>query len=200
MAPAHSRYVELQVVTHHSLLRGASSPNELFAAASLLGYRALGVADWNTVGGLVRAWDAQKATGVRLIPGARIDVEDGRSLLLYPTDRPAWSRLTRLLTLGKSRAGKGACALGWSDVADRAEGIVAILLPDEADAIAQAHLAELAEAFGRRAYLGLGFRRRPDDHARLHALAAMARTAKVQPVALGDILYHAPDARLLQDV
>ncbi len=200
MAPAHSRYVELQVVTHHSLLRGASSPNELFAAASLLGYRALGVADWNTVGGLVRAWDAQKATDVRLIPGARIEVDNGRSLLLYPTDRAAWSRLTRLLTLGKSRAGKGGCALGWSDVAARAEGLVAILLPDEADAITQAHLAELAEAFGRRAYLGLGFRRRPDDHARLHALAAMARTATVQPVALGDILYHAPDARLLQDV
>ncbi len=200
MAPAHSRYVELQVVTHHSLLRGASSPNELFAAASLLGYRALGVADWNTVGGLVRSWDAQKATDVRLIPGARIEVDDGRSLLLYPTDRAAWSRLTRLLTLGKSRAGKGGCALGWSDVADRAEGIVAILLPDEADAITQAHLAELAAAFGRRAYLGLGFRRRPDDHARLHALAALAQTAKVQPVALGDILYHAPDARLLQDV
>ena len=141
MAPAHSRYVELQVVTHHSLLRGASSPNELFAAASLLGYRALGVADWNTVGGLVRAWDAQKATGVRLIPGARIEVDNGRSLLLYPTDRAAWSRLTRLLTLGKSRAGKGRlCTLGWSDVAARAEGLVAILLPDEADAITQAHL------------------------------------------------------------
>lgn len=100
-------YVELQVTSHFSFLRGASSPDELFAAAALLGHSALGVADRGSVAGLVRAWEAQKATGVRLIPGARVDLTDGRALLLYPTDKAAWSRLTRLLTLGKSRAGKG---------------------------------------------------------------------------------------------
>ncbi len=57
---AHARgvrmtYVELQVATHFSFLRGVSSAEELFAAAALLGYPALGVADRNTVGGLVKA-------------------------------------------------------------------------------------------------------------------------------------------------
>lgn len=56
-------YVELQVLTHFSLLRGASSPEELFAAAAMLGYPALGVADIGTVAGVVRAWEAQKTTG-----------------------------------------------------------------------------------------------------------------------------------------
>ncbi|MHA3842465.1 PHP domain-containing protein, partial [Sphingomonas aestuarii] len=104
-------YVELQVTSHYSFLRGASSPEELFSAAALQGYKALGVADLGSVAGIVRAWDAQKATGVRLIAGSRIDLVDGPSFLLYPTDRPAWSRLTRLLTVGKARAGKGGCAL-----------------------------------------------------------------------------------------
>jgi error-prone DNA polymerase len=193
-------YVDLQVTTHHSLLRGASSPNELFAAAALYGYAALGVADWNTVGGVVRAWEAEKATGVRLIAGARVVLEDGRSLLLYPTDRPAWSRLTRLLSLGTGRAGKGGCVLGWADVAASAEGIIAILLPGEADAVTGDHLADLARGFDVRAYCGLSYRRRPDEHIRLHDLAALAARAGVRGVALGDVLYHASDVRLLQDV
>ena len=89
-----THYVELQVLTHFSLLRGASSPEELFAAAALLGYPAIGVGDIGTVGGVVRAWEAQKATGVRSIAGTRVDLSCGRRLLLYPTDRPAWSRIT----------------------------------------------------------------------------------------------------------
>ena len=102
-----THYVELQVLTHFSLLRGASSPEELFAAAALLGYPAIGVSDIGTVAGVVRAWEAQKATGVRSIAATRVDLSCGRRLLLYPTNRPAWSRITRLLTVGKTRAGKG---------------------------------------------------------------------------------------------
>ena len=55
-------YVELQLLTHFSLLRGASSPEELFSTAALLGYPAIGVGDIGTVAGVVRAWEAQKAT------------------------------------------------------------------------------------------------------------------------------------------
>ncbi|MDB5583411.1 MAG: dnaE2 [Bradyrhizobium sp.] len=193
-------YVELQVTSHFSFLRGSSAPEELFAAAQALGHTALGLADRGSVAGVVRGWDGQKTTGVRMIPGARIDLTDGRALLLYPTDRPAWSRLTRLLTIGKTRGGKGHCILGWSDVADHAEGIVAILIPDLPDAVMAAHLAALASVFGARAHCALSFRRRPDDLERLHGLDAQARAAGVRALATGDILYHAPDARPLQDV
>ena len=65
-------YVELQVTSHFSFLRGASSPDELFAAAALQGHGALGIVDRGSVAGLVRAWEAQKATGVRMIAGARV--------------------------------------------------------------------------------------------------------------------------------
>ena len=205
-------YHELHTTTHFSFLRGASSPDELFAAAALLGLPALGVVDRNSVAGMVRAWEAAKTTGVRLIAGCRLDLapcperrpEDGSrrgtSLLVYPEDRPAWSRLTRLLSIGKARAGKGKCALHWSDVEAHAEGLVAIHLPDEADEANAALLARLARTFGGRAWQALTFRRRPGDAVRLHALDAQAKAAGVGSVATGDILYHSPDRRMLQDV
>jgi error-prone DNA polymerase len=193
-------YVELQVLTHFSLLRGASSPEELFAAAALLGHPALGIGDVGTVAGVVRAWEAQKATGVRSIAGTRIDLSCGRRLILLPTDRPAWSRLTRLLTVGKKRAGKGGCLLHWHDLASWSEGIIAILLPHEADADNLAALADLKAVYGRRGYMALFQRRRPNDAVRIDALARQAGGAGVRAVVTGDVLYHAPEARLLQDV
>ncbi|WP_242416458.1 error-prone DNA polymerase [Sphingomonas panni] len=195
-----TRYVELQVLTHFSLLRGASSPEELFSAAALLGYPAIGVADIGTVAGVVRAWEAQKATGVRSIAGTRVDLSCGRRLLLYPTDRPAWSRITRLLTVGKKRAGKGGCLLHWHDLEPWSEGVVAILLPHEADDENLTALRDLKAVYGRRGHMALFQRRRPGDAVRIDALARQAGGAGVRAVVTGDVLYHAPEARLLQDV
>jgi error-prone DNA polymerase len=193
-------YVELQVLTHFSLLRGASSPDELFAAANLLGLEALGLSDIGSVAGVVRGWEAQKATGVRMVAGARIDLACGRRLLLYPTDRLAWSRLTRLLTVGKKRAGKGKCELHWHDLEPWSEGMVAILLAEEASDHNAVALAELKTVYGKRGYMALYQRRRPNDAVRIDALARQAVAAGVRAVVTGDILYHEPEARLMQDV
>ncbi|MGH6696295.1 error-prone DNA polymerase [Sphingopyxis sp.] len=198
-APA-TTYVELQVTSHFSFLRGASAPEELFAAAALLGHTALGLCDRGSVAGMVRGLSGQEATGVRLIPGSRVDLRDGRALLLYPKDRAAWSRLTRLLSLGKARGGKGNCWLDWPDVGLWGEGLVAVLLPDAADERTRLDLGELREMFGSDAYLGLSLRRRPGDFARLRALDTLARDMGVRCVAIGDILYHSPERRPLQDV
>ena len=198
-------YVELNTISHFSFLRGVSSCQELFAAAALLGYRALGVTDRNSVGGLVQALRAAEATGVRLVAGCRLDLMDGASLLVWPEDRAGWSRLTRLLTEGKRRAvpkkgEKGRCFLHWEDVAAHADGLVAALVPGEADAATEAALALTADIFGSRAFSTLSLRRRPGDALRLHALDAMARRHGVRSLATGDILYDSPDKRLLQDV
>jgi len=193
-------YVELQVTTHFSFLRGASSPEELFAAAALLGLPALGIVDRNSVAGLVRAWDGERTTGVRSIAGCRVDLTDGTGLLLYPTDRAAYARMCRLLSVGKGRAGKGACHLDWTDVEEWNEGLTAMLVPDRADAIAEAALARTARIFGDRAYCALSIWRHPRDAVRLRDLSDMAARAKVATVATGDVLYHSPDRRLLQDV
>ena len=110
-------YAELQCTSQFSFLRGASSCEELFAQAAVLGLQALAITDRNSLAGIVRAHEAAKATGVRLIVGCRLDLTDGASLLVYPTDRPAYGRLCRLLSLGKRRGGKAKCLLGWEDVA-----------------------------------------------------------------------------------
>jgi error-prone DNA polymerase len=198
-------YTELQAVTHFSFLRGVSSAEEMFAAAALLGYPALGIADRNTVGGLVKALRAADETGVRLIPGCRLDLMDGTGLLVWPEDRSGWSRLTRLLTAGKSRIDrargeKGQCFLHWEDVAAWNGGLVAALVPAEADRTTETALAQMADIFGKRAHLALTHRRRPGDSARLHALDKMAKAHNVRALATGDVLYDSPDKRMLQDV
>ncbi len=198
-------YIELQAATHFSFLRGVSSAEEMFSAAARLGYPALGICDRNTVGGLVRALVAAETTGMRLITGCRLDLMDGNSLLVWPEDRAGWSRLTRLLTEGKMRVDpkkgeKGQCFLHWEDVEAWSQGLVAALLPDEADRVAETALAQMADIFGDRAHLALSLRRRPGDALRLHELDGLARRFGVRGLATGDILYDSPDKRMLQDV
>src|SRR3954464_1530432 len=97
MALSTVPYAELQVASAFSFLRGASSPEELAATASVLGLSAIGITDLNSVAGVVRMWDAAKAAGVRLVVGARLSFRDDTpDLLCYPQDRATWGRLARL--------------------------------------------------------------------------------------------------------
>jgi error-prone DNA polymerase len=193
-------YAELQVTTHYSFLRGASSPEELFAAAAELGITALGIVDRNSLAGMVRAHEAAKATSVRLIVGCRLDLQCGTSLLVYPTDRPAYARLCRLLTLGKTRAGKGQCHLDWPDVEAWSAGLLAILLPDEMKNELPGELTRLRRIFGERAYCALSRRFLPDEAQRLKNIAGAAAQARVPTIVTNDVLYHCPSRRMLQDV
>jgi error-prone DNA polymerase len=154
---------------------------------------------------LVKALRASDTTGVRLVAGCRLDLMDGTGLLVWPEDRAAWSRLTRLLTIGKGRVDrkkgeKGQCFLHWEDVAAWGDGLVAALVPDEADRATEIALAQMADIFGERGHLALAHRRRPGEAARLHALDVMARRYGVRSLATGDVLSDSPDKRMLQDV
>ena len=111
-----SSYVELQVTTNYSFLRGASHPHELANQAKILGYKAIAISDRNTLAGAVRMHIACKKQGLRMIVGVRLDLEDSPSLLCFPTDREAYGRLTQLLSLGKQRAEKGQCRLFLKDI------------------------------------------------------------------------------------
>lgn len=195
-----TRYAELQVTSHFSFLRGASSAADLFATAATMGIEALAVTDRNTLAGIVRAHEAAKETGVRLIVGCRLDLACGMSVLVYPMDRAAYSRLCRLLTLGKGRAGKGKCHLEWADLVAYGEGMIAVLLPDLANEECGLRLRRMRDAFGDRAYLALSLRRRPNDQMRLWELSQLAQRFGVATVATNDVLFHEPSRRRLQDV
>ena len=194
------RYAELQVTSHFSFLRGASSCDELFAAAATLGIETLAIVDRNSLAGIVRAYEAAKSTGVRLVVGCRLDLTDSSSVLVYATDRPAYSRLCRLLSLGKKRAGKAKCELAWSDLVVYGDGLIAVLVPDSPDDDCALRLRRLREAFGDRAYMALSLRRRPNDQLRLHKLSNLAALMRVATVVTNDMLFHEPGRRILQDV
>lgn len=131
------RYAELQVTTNFSFLRGASHAEDLVEQAKALGLSAIAVTDRNSLAGVVRAYVAAKPDEgeekpkIRLVIGARLDLEDAPSLLVYPTDRAAYGRLCRLLSHGQLRADKGKCILYLADVAAHAEGQIFIALPPD---------------------------------------------------------------------
>jgi len=193
-------YVELQVTTNYSFLRGASHIEELMLTAKAVGMPALGVTDRNTLAGIARAHARAAEAGVRLVVGCRLDLRDGLPVLAYPTDRASYGRLCRLLTLGKARTGKGGCDLAWADLAAHGEGLLLVLLPDAPDEDLAGELRRLAAGFPGRCYLQLGLHRRPGDAARLHVLSELAAATRVPTVVTGDVLYHLPARRILQDV
>src|ERR1700688_3046527 len=195
-----ARYVEMQCTSHFSFLRGASSCDELFAQAATLGIEALAIVDRNSLAGIVRAHEAARTTGVRLIVGCRLDLADGPSVLLYPTDRASYARLCRLLSLGKKRGGKAKCHLNWQDLVAYGDGLIAVLVPDESDATCALHLRRLRKVFGDRAYMALTLRRRPNDALRLHELSVLAGEGRVGAGGTTDVLFHVPERRILQDV
>ncbi|MCE9606829.1 MAG: error-prone DNA polymerase [Planctomycetia bacterium] len=204
------RYTELHCLTNFSFLRAASHPGELVERAAELGYAALAVTDRHSLAGVVRAHAAarevnKEAPRLKLLIGTELRPSDAPPVVLLATDRAAYGRLTRLLTLGKSRAPKGECALTSADIAAYGEGLLACVFSEVGtDGIAlpptPRQLALYRDAFGDRAYLLAEAHRGPDDAAWFEQLKTLSRKSKVPLVAAGGVYYHAPERRPLQDV
>src|SRR6476659_4391214 len=126
-----SPYVELGVSSPFSFLRGASDAIELVLTALGHGMHAIGIADRNTLAGVVRMHSACKGAGLKPLIGCRLDLTDAPSLLAYPCHRDGYGHLSRLLSLGKMRAEKGACELSLADVAAHREDIAFIAWPPD---------------------------------------------------------------------
>ncbi len=199
-------YAELAVTSNYTFLSGASHPEELVAEAATLGHRAIAITDDLTLGGIVRAHVAAKERGIQLLVGTSLRFTDpeaaGMRMLVYPTDRTAYGRLCRLLTLGKRRAPKGACHLTIHDLVEYAEGMLAVIvLPEEIGSEAMSVIAGLRDHFGNdrlsiaasRSYAG-------DDEERLRSIADLCGHVRVPMVAVNDVVYHAPERRPLLDV
>jgi error-prone DNA polymerase len=201
------QYTELQVTSNFTFLRGASHPDELVEQAAAYGYNAIAITDRNSLAGIVRAHAAAKVTGIRLIPACRLDLLDGQSLLAYPTDQDAYSRLSALLTLGNLRAEKGKCHLYREDVYRHAKGIKFIVIPPAAlnprfdfEDSFKKELAQYREAFGAECYLAATRYYNGDDAKQLHRLSQLAGRLDMPMVATNDVHYHEPGRRELQDI
>ncbi len=201
-------FAELIAATHFSFLRGASPPSEMVAQANGLGLAGIGIADRNTVAGVVQAYlSLKKAKEKRheaglpdypfdLVVGARLVFADGTSdIVAYPTDRAAWGRLTRLLSTGNLRAKKGECHLDLADLLDWQEGLLLIVTAPDA-----ALLARLADACPGRVWLAATMPRGGRDRRRLAARIALAQAVGVPLLATNDALYATHEQRPLHDV
>ena len=156
------RYAELHCKTNFSFLEGASFADELVEQAAFLKLEALGVTDRNSLCGIVRAHTAAKEAKLKLLVGAEINAQSGGetdTLLIYPTDRAAYGRLSRLITVGRRRAEKGECDLTLTDVAEHSAGQIAIVVPPSDIAALKKWASDshtvIREAFGKRLNIAL---------------------------------------------
>src|SRR6059058_4977982 len=207
-----SAYAEIGITINFSFLRGGSDPRAYVHQASILGVPAIGIADLNTLAGVVRAYKELENPEVqykpKLLIGARLVFIDGTpDILVYPRDRAAYGRLCQLLTRGKrgddiTRIEKGECHLRFDDLLEFAEGQLLVLaLPHRFDtAEAQTILARLKTSRADGVWLAASLLYRGDDKRRLARLHRLALAAKVPLLATNEVLYHNPARRPLQDV
>ncbi len=202
-----SAYAEIGVTTNFSFLYGASHPQEYVHQAGKLRMGAIGIADRNTLAGVVRAYGELANPDVKhkpkLLIGARLVFADGTpDILAYPRDRDAYGRLCRLLTRGKLAAEKGECRLALGDLMDFADGQLLVLaLPHRFEtAAALKVLARLKGGSAGGVWLAASLLYRGDDRRRLARLQRLAATARVPLIATNEVLYHDPARRPLQDV
>ena len=205
-------YAEIGITTNFSFLRGGSDPRAYVHQASELGIPAIGIADHNTLAGVVRAYKELDNPEVKhkpkLLIGARLVFIDGTpDILVYPRDRAAYGRLCQLLTRGKrgddiTRIEKGECHLRLDDLLEFAEGqLLMLALPHRFDvASAQTILARLKNSRADGVWLAASLLYRGDDKRRLARLHLLALAAKVPLLATNEVLYHHPARRPLQDV
>jgi error-prone DNA polymerase len=194
-------YAELAVTTNFSFLRGASHPQEFVEQAARLGHAAIGIADRNTLAGVVRAYEQwkklDKAGRPKLLIGARLVFRDGTpDILAYPKDRKAYARLSRLISMGKLRAEKGECLLDFQDLLEKRRGLLLIVMPGSD----LTPVAPVLERLGRDTWLAASMLYTGEDRRRLRDLKTLSRETGRPLIAVNDALYHHPERRDLQDV
>jgi error-prone DNA polymerase len=207
-----STYAELAVATNFSFLRGASHPQEMVAAADELGCFAVGIADRNSFAGVVRAYDEAKNRKIKLLVGARLVAIDGFEVLAYPTDRPAYGRLCRLITAGNLKAKKGECHLTFEEILAASEGQMLIAIPPpppfpppqagegKGGGAFTKRLSALARVAPGRTFLAGVHYHRGDEPRRLGLLAELGECLNAPLVAVNEVSYHAPERRPLADI
>ncbi len=202
-------FAELVAATNYSFLRGASHPADMVGRALELGMAGIGIADRNSVAGVVRTWvalneaceearAALEEIDFRLIVGARLVFADATpDIIAYPATRHGWGRLTRLLTIGNRRAEKGDCILHFADLLEHAEDLLLIVMANEGQEFL---LRRLAEARSGAVWLGASMPRSGSDRRQVAKLKRLAERVGVPLLATNDALYACPSDRPLQDV
>ncbi len=197
-------FAELCVTTNFSFLRSGSHPEEMVAQAAAFGLAGIGIADRNTLAGVVRAHVKAKEQKLRMIVGARLVFRDGTpDLVVYPKDRAAYANLTRLLTIGNRRAPKGECWLDFADYLVHANGLQTIVIPQfdlgDTPCLLGNYIEQIKRAAGE-AWLAAPFQFNGEDHRRIRQLRALAQQTGARLLATTEPLLHHAERKPLLDV
>jgi len=225
-------FVELSATSNFTFLTGGSHPEDYICRAADLGLAAVAVADENSVAGIVRAHTQARevaralrlaaeageapphVSAPRLIPAARLVLDDGFAVTALPRDRAAWGRLSRLISLGRLRAAKGSCDLGIGDLLLWGDGIELLVHPQPqipapappilpvagGAAVTSTHIPQLARRFPGQVSLVMAPAYDGQDRARFDAVAAQAMALGLPTVASATPLMHHAARRKLTDV
>ncbi|WP_146528869.1 error-prone DNA polymerase [Novipirellula artificiosorum] len=192
------QYVELHCKSNFTFLRGASHPDELVQRAAELGYAGIAITDRASLAGIVRGHTPAKEQGIPYIVGTELHPSDAPPIVAWSTDRAAYGRMCRLISLGRMRAEKGSCDLAWKDIAEHSKGLIAAVIPtDRCDS--DFLRGPFQDAFAGRAYLLLELLRGVDDREKANRLQQLSLASGVPLVAAGDVHYHSAERMLMHD-
>jgi error-prone DNA polymerase len=212
------RYVELHCKSNFSFLHGASHPDELVSRAAGLDYSGLALTDAETLAGVVRGFGAARDLGFKYIVGAELHPVDAPSIVVWPTDRSAYGRLSELLSRGRLRCEKGACELRWQDIDEFRDGLVAGALARDQAALSEDSSRDASvskagsrnltanflrgrfrDTFADAGYLLMSLHRGVDDHEVIRRMQRLSGQSGVPLVASGNVHYHTPERMLMHD-
>ncbi|HRY01356.1 MAG TPA: PHP domain-containing protein, partial [Xanthomonadaceae bacterium] len=191
-------YAELHCLSAFSFGRGASSAEELFERAKMLGYAALAITDEASLAGIVRAHEAALESGLKLIVGSEVQLDNGPRLVLLVENHAGYVLLCALITTARRRSPKGEYRLLREDFSGETNGLLALWLPGTD--IDHEHGRWVSERFPQRTWLAVELHHGPDDDARLRTCQAAAAELDLPTVASGDAHMHVRRRRALQDV
>ena len=222
-------FFEIGARTNFSFLEGASRPEEMIRQASAIGLSGLGVADRNSVAGVVRVFnhrremkeihERQQREGVRedeevmpfpcpFRPGARLVFSDETpDILAYPKNRKGWANLCRLLSRGNLRTQKGNCILEEWDILEWGEEMMLAVVPDplrlEEDRYLQKlgdHLFRMRARFEKALFLTLSPTYDGREDFVFTTLSNFSSRYRLPLIGTNQPLFHHPDRRSLADV
>ena len=196
-------YAELHCLSNFSFLRGASHPAELIAQAATQGYTALALTDECSLAGIVRAHQAAKEAGLKLIVGSEMTTVDGLKLVFLARNREGYGNLSALITLARRRAEKGSYTLQRHDLNvvspnGAVPDCLVLWVPGEGALADDGRW--LTERFPGRLWIAVELHAGPDDAARLADLQTLGEVCDLPLVAAGDVHMHVKARRPVQDV
>jgi error-prone DNA polymerase len=202
-------FAELQSKTHYTFLDGVSSPAELVRHAAKLGYEAIAITDICSYAGLVKAYQASKECGIKLIVGSQftisIDNMSVQLILLAPTNA-AYSEISALITKGRCRSSKGNYHLELEDLKFGLQHCLAIWLPNRQiinDVLPNAYCPDVVKSlcgfFKQRLWIGVGLFRCSDDQAFYLFCQQLSAIYQLKLVACNDVHMHCKTRKPLLD-